>query len=234
MVAALELRCESALCLHDSRHFHLEDRGDVSGGAAAGDHVLGNLVPHGGHGHCLGRPFERQGSGPAPSGLGRGGSNGRRRARSATLPGQVRLDVFPADPAAFSRPSDQRKVDAVLAGQPSHQRRGAHLAGFFRSPRERGSRPAGGLHAGGGFGCIRGAVDEGHDGIDIYGLVFLHQNLRQDAGSGGGNFGIHLVGGNLKERLVALHRVADLLKPADDGAFGDAFPHLGHDDLGCH
>ena len=49
--------------------------------------------------------------------------------------------------------------------------------------------------------------------------------------AGDGNLGIDLVGRDLEQRLVAVDRVADLLDPADDRAFGDRLAHLGHHDV---
>ena len=54
----------------------------------------------------------------------------------------------------------------------------------------------------------------------------------QHAGRRRRNLRVHLVGGNLEQRLVAIDRVADLLDPSDDRAFRDRLAHLGHDD-GC-
>ena len=52
---------------------------------------------------------------------------------------------------------------------------------------------------------------------------------------GAGNLGVHLVGADLEDRLVALHRVADLLQPLRQRPLGDRFAHLGHDDVNaCH
>src|SRR5690606_17819006 len=41
------------------------------------------------------------------------------------------------------------------------------------------------------------------------------------------DFGVHLVGGDLQQRLVNFYGVADLLEPASDGAFGDALAEGG-------
>ncbi len=43
------------------------------------------------------------------------------------------------------------------------------------------------------------------------------------------DLGVHLVGGDLEQRLVALDLVPDLLHPLGDGALGDRLAHLGHD-----
>ena len=49
------------------------------------------------------------------------------------------------------------------------------------------------------------------------------------------DLGVDLVGRDLEDRLVALHRVADLLQPLRQRPLGDRFAHLGHDDVNtCH
>ena len=55
--------------------------------------------------------------------------------------------------------------------------------------------------------------------------------LRQRAGGRRGHLGVDLVGGDLDQRLVGLHRVAHLLQPLEHGALGDRLAHLGHRDL---
>ena len=56
----------------------------------------------------------------------------------------------------------------------------------------------------------------------------------QNSGGGRGNFGVDLVGGDFKERLIALDFVARLLQPFSDSAFDNGFAHLGHDDVCRH
>ena len=70
-------------------------------------------------------------------------------------------------------------------------------------------------------------------------LIGLGEDLYKRPGGWSGNLGVDLVGGDLDERLVRLHAVADLLQPAEDRALGDRLAHLGHGDLnargaGCH
>src|SRR6185503_8852613 len=49
------------------------------------------------------------------------------------------------------------------------------------------------------------------------------------------NLGVHLVRGDLEERLVPLDRVADLLEPLGQRPLGDGLTHLGHHDVyACH
>ena len=74
-------------------------------------------------------------------------------------------------------------------------------------------------------------LDPRHDGLHRDRLAFLHQDLGERAGDRRRDLGIHLVGGDLEDRFVALDRVADLLHPARDGALGDGLAHLGHDDV---
>jgi len=86
----------------------------------------------------------------------------------------------------------------------------------------------------GGRGGGTRAVDHGDNGLDGNGLAFGNFDFFEHAGGGRRNFRVHLVGGDFKERLVALDLVAGLLEPFGDGAFKDAFAHLGHDDINCH
>ena len=79
-----------------------------------------------------------------------------------------------------------------------------------------------------------GAIDDRDNGLDWNGLAFGNLDFFQHAGGGRRNFGVDLVGGNFKERLVALHLVTGLFQPLGDGAFEDTFAHLGHDYVDCH
>ena len=63
-------------------------------------------------------------------------------------------------------------------------------------------------------------------------LPFLDLDLGEHAGDRRRDLRVDLVGRNLEQRLVAVDRVADLLDPADDRAFGDRLAHLGHHDVG--
>ena len=78
-------------------------------------------------------------------------------------------------------------------------------------------------------------LDPRHDRLHRYRLAFHDDDLREHAPRRRRNLGVHLVGGDLEDRLVALHLVADLLQPLRQRALGDRFAHLGHDDVNaCH
>ena len=79
-----------------------------------------------------------------------------------------------------------------------------------------------------------GFCDGADDGVDLDGGAFLDQDLAHNAGGGGGDFGIDLVGGDFEEGLVAFDGFAGLLEPLGEGAFGDGLAHLGHDYFGRH
>ena len=74
-------------------------------------------------------------------------------------------------------------------------------------------------------------LDLRHDGLHRDRLALGHQDLRQHARRGRGNLGVHLVGADLEDRLVALDRVAHLLHPPREGALGDGLAHLRHDHI---
>ncbi len=65
-------------------------------------------------------------------------------------------------------------------------------------------------------------------------LPFGNLDFLEHATGGGGNFGVHLVGGDLEERLVALNFVAGLFQPLGNRSLEDRFPHLGHNYVGRH
>ena len=79
-----------------------------------------------------------------------------------------------------------------------------------------------------------GLTDDRNDAVDRHRLAFLGSDLCNHSGYGRGDLRVHFVGGNLKERLVTLDRLANLLDPSDDGSLGDRFPHLGHENVGRH
>jgi hypothetical protein len=93
------------------------------------------------------------------------------------------------------------------------------------------------LRGGRRFGCpgaVTGGINYADDGLNRDGLAFADFDFFKHAGGGGGNFRVDFVGRNLEQRLVALDFVAGLFQPFRDGAFKDAFAHLGHYDVDCH
>ena len=88
-----------------------------------------------------------------------------------------------------------------------------------------GGRRGGDLRGGRGRGGgrrARAVVDDGQLGADLDGLVLGDLDGRQDAGGGGGDLGVDLVGRHLEQRLVGLDALALGLQPAGDSALGDA------------
>jgi len=85
-----------------------------------------------------------------------------------------------------------------------------------------------GLPVGCRSGGVRGVVDDRELGADGDRLVLRDRDPAQDARRRGGDLGVHLVGGDLEQRLVRLYALAFLLEPARDGALGDALAELGH------
>ena len=61
-------------------------------------------------------------------------------------------------------------------------------------------------------GCRR-LIDHRDHGVDLHGRALGDLDLVQDAGGRRWNLGIDFVGGDLKQRLIALHLVAGLLQP---------------------
>jgi hypothetical protein len=85
-----------------------------------------------------------------------------------------------------------------------------------------------------GSGGTSGAIDHGDDGLDRNGLTFGNLDFFEHASGRRRNFRVDFIGGDFKERLVAFDLVAGLFQPFGDGAFKDAFAHLGHDHIDCH
>jgi hypothetical protein len=65
-------------------------------------------------------------------------------------------------------------------------------------------------------------------------LTFTDFNFFQHSGRGRGNFGVHFIGGNFKQRFITLDFVSGLFQPLGDRAFENTFAHLGHDDVDSH
>ena len=74
----------------------------------------------------------------------------------------------------------------------------------------------------------RPALDVGHDRSDLHRLPLGDEYLGERARGRGRNLGVHFVGRNLQDGLVALDGVARLLQPLGNGSLGDRFAHLGH------
>ncbi len=97
--------------------------------------------------------------------------------------------------------------------------------------------PAGRTSVASGFGAaLAGAaplpdLHARDDLADGHGVAGLGEQLRDRAGSWRGDLGVHLVGGDLDERLVLGDAVADGLRPLEDRALGDRLAHRGHLDL---
>ena len=82
--------------------------------------------------------------------------------------------------------------------------------------------------------CCSFFGDGANDGVDLDGVASLHLDVLQRAGGGRRYLGVNLVGGDFKQRLVALNFFSRLLQPLGDGSFKNRFPHLGHDDICWH
>ncbi len=67
-----------------------------------------------------------------------------------------------------------------------------------------------------------GLVDARQHGADGDGLALRRQDLEHRTGRGRGNLGVHLVRGDLDQRLVALDPVAQLYQPTGNLALDDA------------
>jgi hypothetical protein len=73
--------------------------------------------------------------------------------------------------------------------------------------------------------------DDGEYGADGCGLTLGDSDLGEEPGAGRWHLGIDLVGGDLKERLVGLDAVTDLLEPPRNRPFGDRLAQLRHGDV---
>ena len=132
-------------------------------------------------------------------------------------------------------------VEAADAGDPSACGDGfGGSTAFGAACRRRGALVCGaadGLASGlvrrRGSAC-GGGSDDGHDAVDRDRFAFLDADLRHDTRSRRRDFGVHFVGGNLEQRLVAVDLLADFLDPADDRALGNRLAHLRHHDVSSH
>jgi hypothetical protein len=189
--------------------------------------------------------------------LRRGGGRRRRgrRGRRRRLLLRARLDVVEdvllGDASAAAAACDLGDVDAVLGRDPRDHGRdeaaavvavlavvGGGLGDGADTLARRGHRLVGGLLCR-GLGRRLGRRSRGRAlggdhrqaRPDLDRLALLHQDLLHDAGPWRGNLGVDLVGRDLEQRLVGLHRVADLLQPAGDRPLGDGDAHLRHHDV---
>ena len=121
---------------------------------------------------------------------------------------------------------EERACSAEVGGASAIEAAVRLGSGFWR----RGCRYG---RSGSRCGCSGSASDDGDDGVDLDGRAGFGLDLGEDAGCGRGDLGVDLVGGDFKERLVALDFVSYLLEPLGDGAFEDGLAHLRHDDFGC-
>ena len=74
-------------------------------------------------------------------------------------------------------------------------------------------------------------LDGGDHRPDRDSPIFRGQDFRQYAGGRRRDFRIDLVRADLQQCFILADGVADLFEPPDDRSFGDALPHLGHDDF---
>ena len=159
----------------------------------------------------------------------RGGRLGR--GRGAVAGGQ---HVGLRDAAGGAGALHAGEVDAVGGGDAGGDRRDLVPSGHARRV-TRGAR-RGGL-GGRGRGCGRGrgapapALMRADHLADRHGVAGVGEDLGQRPGGGGGDLGVHLVGGDLDDRLVRIDRVAGLLGPLEHGALGDRLAHRGHRDV---
>src|SRR6266508_2621660 len=118
-----------------------------------------------------------------------------------------------------------------LCGHGSRRGHGSRLGRLggrsLGAPRGRPGRRGRGLR-----GCAPRSRAAGADlhqlGPDRDRLVLADLDRPHEAGDGGGDLGVDLVGGDLVQGLVHLDAVAFLLEPAGDGALGDRLAKLRH------
>src|SRR5712664_73435 len=196
------------------------------------------------------RRRRRSGSGVSRRGGSRRGSSGDHR-----------FDILFADSPTRAGTLHRGEVYAVFFGHTPHQRRTVNpLARGTRGNRTSRNRRGGRSRGRGPRHCRcwrrsdrrfcrsrrsrlhgrwcrgRGArrINNADNRLNRHGLPFADLDLLQHARGRRWNFRVHLVGGNLKQRLVTLHLVAGLFQPLGDRAFENAFPHLGHYDVYGH
>ena len=117
--------------------------------------------------------------------------------------------VVLADPPGGPGAAHGAEVDAVGGGDPAGHRRGAQVVrrrGGFRVPgRARRARRLGSRGGGLPRAVARAGGDARDDLPDGHRLTGGDEDLGQRAGGRGGDLGVHLVRGDLHERLVGRH-----------------------------
>ena len=149
-----------------------------------------------------------------------------------------REDIVFCDAAADAGAVDLRQIDVVFLRELADQRRRAIARDVFGRRRRRIDgclrglrrlRRRRGFRGRGTWRCrFSAAANHCNDAVDRNRVAFLRENLGENAGRRRGNLRIDFVGRDFKQRLVAIHLVADLLDPADDRALGNGFAHLRH------
>ena len=157
-------------------------------------------------------------------------------------------NVLLAHAAALAGSGHLGKIHAVFPGDSADQRRTARPApprGGLRSGFA-GVGPVGAVFvcrrrclalAAGGLlrrPCLAFGDDAGHDRVDLDGLPLGDQDFREPPVQGRRDLGVHLVGGDIEERIVAFDDVPHRPVPPDDRPLDDALAHLRHDHIGGH
>jgi hypothetical protein len=86
----------------------------------------------------------------------------------------------------------------------------------------------------GGSDSATGLANDSDDAVNGDRFTFFDFDFGEHPRRGRRDLGVDLVGGDLKQRLVALDGVSNLFYPSDDRAFGNGFAHLGHDHWSWH
>src|SRR6267154_1218927 len=121
----------------------------------------------------------------------------------------------PPTPVPFS------ELRSMLFSAASFRTRGVTYGALLEPTAGAGSAAGAGAACGAGAGSGQLAADRNRD-------VLFGGDADQRARDRRRDLGVDLVGGNLDEGLVHVDRVADLLEPASDGAFGDGLAEFGH------
>jgi hypothetical protein len=74
-------------------------------------------------------------------------------------------------------------------------------------------------------------ANHGKPGAHLDRLALWDDDLSEDTRRRRGDLGVHLVGRDFEQRLVALHLIADRFHPAGDRALGDGLSELWHRDV---